>query len=130
MGVVWYQDCYFLSFSSWITPASTFKIPLFLDFPMRVNIGYWIGNFLLLILTLIFLTYKMLNIALYTFNWVPVQQSHIWLRTQIKETVMQLTLTLGRAREAVGLITVILLLLLSGMRDRDLEKLQIFKIEA
>lgn len=43
---------------------------------------------------------------------------------------MQLTLTLGRAREAVGLITVILLLLLSGMRDRDLEKLQIFKIEA
>jgi len=34
---------------------------------------------------------------------------------------MQLTLTLGRAREVVGLITVILLL--SGMRDGDPEKL-------
>lgn len=33
------------------------------------------------------------------------------------------------SQEVVGLITVILLLLLSGMRDRDLEKLQIFKIE-
>ena len=39
---------------------------------------------------------------------------------------MQWTLTLGRAREVVGLITVILLLLLSGMKDRDLKKLQIF----
>ena len=38
---------------------------------------------------------------------------------------MQLTLTFGRAREVVGLITVILLLL-SGMKDRDLKKLQIF----
>jgi len=38
---------------------------------------------------------------------------------------MQLTLTLGRAREVVGLITVILLLL-SGMEDRNLKKLQIF----
>ena len=34
---------------------------------------------------------------------------------------------LRKAREAVSLITVILILLLSGMRDGDLEKLQIFK---